>query len=133
MTDNTTATREIATEVPDWVGKVDQSDPVALVNFISAMPFAKTITHDELTEISNAAVELASLKIASVVLKAGALMVEPVTLRSEKYYGFGGTHASYGNFALFWSIRGPGDDTRPRPCFMFWDNEAVWLKPGYAA
>lgn len=131
--DNITTNPNIATQVPDWLGKVDQSDPVALAGFISAMPFAKTVTHDELNEIFYGAVEVASLKAANVVLRAGELLVEPATTKSEKFYGLGGTHASYGNFALFWSGRGPGKALRPRPCFMFWDDGAVMLKPGYAA
>lgn len=114
--------------VPDWEGMVDQTNPVALANFISEMPFAKTITIEELRNVTDNAVELGDLLQSSVALTHGELLVEPSMAGREMFNCYGGTHASYGNFALFWSPRGAGDGPRPRPCFMFWDDEAVMLK-----
>lgn len=133
MAQNNTKKTAIATVVADWKHRVNQGDPAALAKFISDMPNAKTITHQELTVICDEAVDYAALPPANVVLESGEILVEPASLKGEKFYCFGGTHASYGNFALFWSARGPDGGSRERPCFLFWDDEAVMLKPGYAA
>lgn len=133
MTKNKIEQPSISTSVSDWNARVDQTDPEALATFISVMPFAKTITHDELSETAKGAVELATFGTIGIVLNAGELLGKPTTDTGEKYHCFGGTHASHGNFALFWSVRGPGNSSRPRPCFMFWDDEAIMLNSGYAA
>ncbi|NDW43670.1 hypothetical protein [Ruegeria sp. PrR005] len=131
--ENTTTTPAGATKIPEWNGRVDQNDPAAMIKFLSSMPNAKTITHDELGRIVEGAVTHAVLGTTQISMKDGILVVEQAALEGDWCYCIGGTHASYGNFAVFWSVRGPGNGPRPRSCFMFWDDEAVMLNPGYAA
>lgn len=125
----------IATVIPDWIDRVDQSNPAVMCRFFSDMPNAKTITMRELCDVWGGAVALGNFPALSVVLEAGALYVETTANTGEIYYSVGGTHASYGNFALFWSARGPdgGFGSRDRPCFMFWDGEAIMSNPADAA
>ncbi len=118
--------------LPAWHDMVDQSNPAALARFFSSMPYADSVTHDFQAQVLEEAVERACFGPNFFVeLKDTHFRVVPyVELKDpnrERYYSCGGTHASYGNFVLFWSARGPGDGVRPRPCFMFWDDEAVMI------
>lgn len=133
MADTTTTPVKIKTFVPDWVGRVDQTDRTALAKFLNDMPNVKMTTHEEISAVSRQAIELACPWVASIVIKEGQILIEPASDPADSYYCFCGTHIELGNFATFWSGRGPGDDVRPRPCFMFWDGEPVWLEQNNAA
>jgi hypothetical protein len=133
MNQNTKDLKQPVSIIPDWIGLVDQSDPDALAAFFSRMPNARTIMPAELDQVVRDAIEEGRFPLMHVALEATQLVVKPAREGNELYYVVGGTHAAYGNFALLWSVRGPGDGVRPRLCFMFWDGEAVLLEAGDAS
>lgn len=123
--------------IPEWEGLTDQSRPAIMAEFISSFPVAMTITLDELIRINREAAICtypsfeSGFPTFSVVLHPGGLAVDPAGGWNEWYYFVYGTHSVHGNFATFWSVRGPGPQDgphafpRPRPCFLFCDRADV--------
>ncbi len=119
------------TLVPDWYGMVDQNSPEKLAAFISAFPEIRVLTIEEVEAVLNGATVTANPDSdMAVVFDEAHFSVVPNNGDLERFYCRCGTHTKYGNFALFWSARGPGyvEGVRPRPCFLFCDREAVFME-----
>lgn len=138
---NTTVTPLPIGPIPDWNGLVDQAKPEALAEFIREFPIAKTITFDELSKINEEAVAMTKADVfpqLTVSLdRDGLKVVVDAHSKPEDCNLFNcvyGTHLVHGNYAVFWSIRGPGyldgEGALPRyrPCFLFCDQSAVMFE-----
>ncbi|KAA8606030.1 hypothetical protein AL036_16420 [Salipiger aestuarii] len=90
---------------------------------ISDMPSASSISMEQLNEMIGDALIFAACPHLSVSLRNGNFTVEPFEYGQELYYSFVGEHEAYGDFAVFWSARGPGEGARHRPCFAFWGGQ----------
>lgn len=123
--------------IPEWESLTDQTSPAIMAECISSFPVAKTVTFDELNSCVREAITCAypnfdpALPHFCVLLHPGGLGVEPAAYGNEWYYFVYGTHSVHGNFAAFWSVRGPGPQDgphafpRPRPCFLFCDKAVL--------
>lgn len=67
------------------------------------------------------------------ITPAGVTVQEPKIGEVELFHAYVGKHRDYGDIALLWSVRGPGEGPRQRPVFIFYsgtDDEADFLEDG---
>lgn len=116
-----------------WMSALDQCSPDIVAKHISSFPVVNVISFAELSDILVSAIKYERYEHLSVKLTGARFYVEPAQRSNEWYYVICGIHAVYGDFAVFWSARGPGYGVRPNPCFLFCDENSISEKIEEAA